>query len=155
MRNFLSKLTKGEQARLLAELNYLNLEEIRGFCCPRGIPYKIVAEYSNGKIKATKDIDRTRCTCSGVFALPAVKGNPESNPKSQIPTAIGIWDLDLGFWDLYLKVDLEAEPRVPRRLESCRLQPRPTRDERLVVGRDDVHVHQIVNVDPELSPHSR
>src|SRR5262245_26759739 len=58
MPNFLSKLTKGEQARLLEELNYMNLEEIRGFCLPRGIPYKIVAEHSNGKTKVTKDTDR-------------------------------------------------------------------------------------------------
>ena len=58
MPNFLSKLTKGEQARLLEELNYMNLDEIRGFCFPRGIPYKIVAECANGKIKATKDTDR-------------------------------------------------------------------------------------------------
>jgi len=58
MPNFLSKLTKGEQTRLLEELNYMNLEEIRGFCVPRRIPYKIVVEYSNGKINATKDTDR-------------------------------------------------------------------------------------------------
>ena len=58
MPNFLSKLTKGEQARLLEELNYMNLDEIRGFCFPRGIPYKIVAKYASGKIKATKDTDR-------------------------------------------------------------------------------------------------
>ena len=58
MPNFLSKVTEGEQARLLEELNYMNLEEIRGFCVPRRIPYKIVVEYSNGKIKATKDTDR-------------------------------------------------------------------------------------------------
>ena len=36
----------------------MNLDEIRGFCVPRGIPYRIVAEYSSGKIKATKDTDR-------------------------------------------------------------------------------------------------
>jgi hypothetical protein len=58
MPNFLSKLTKGEQVRLLEELNYMNLDEIRGFCFSRGIPYKIVAEYSNGKIRITKDTDR-------------------------------------------------------------------------------------------------
>ena len=58
MPNFLSKLTKDEQARLLEELNYMNLDEIRGFCVPRGIPYKIVAEQPNGKTKATKDTDR-------------------------------------------------------------------------------------------------
>ena len=36
----------------------MNLEEIRGFCSARGIPYKIMAEYPNGKVKATKDTDR-------------------------------------------------------------------------------------------------
>jgi hypothetical protein len=58
MPNFLSQLTKDEQARLLEELNYLNLEEIRGFCSGRGIPYKILAQYPSGKVKATKDTDR-------------------------------------------------------------------------------------------------
>ena len=58
MSNVLSQLTKGEQARLLEELNYMNLEEIRGFCSERGIPYRIVAEYPNGKVKVTKDTDR-------------------------------------------------------------------------------------------------
>ena len=58
MSNFLSQLTKSERARLLEELNYMNLEEIRGFCSARGIPYRIVAEHGNGKVKATKDTDR-------------------------------------------------------------------------------------------------
>lgn len=56
--NLLSQLTKTEQARLLEELNYMNLEEIRGFCSMHAIPYKIVAEYPGGKIRATKDTDR-------------------------------------------------------------------------------------------------
>jgi hypothetical protein len=58
MSNFLSRLTKSERARLLEEVNYMNLEEIRGFCSERAIPYRIVAEYSTGKVKATKDTDR-------------------------------------------------------------------------------------------------
>ena len=58
MSNFLSALTNVERTRLFDELNYMNLEEIRGFCSERGIPYRIVAEYSNGKVKATKDTDR-------------------------------------------------------------------------------------------------
>ena len=36
----------------------MNLEEIRGFCSERGIPYRIVAVYPNGRVKATKDTDR-------------------------------------------------------------------------------------------------
>ena len=58
MPNLLSHFTKDAQARFFEELNYLNLGEIRGFCSDRGIPYKILAEYSNGKMKATKDTDR-------------------------------------------------------------------------------------------------
>jgi hypothetical protein len=58
MANFLSQLTTSERARLLEELNYMNLEEIRGFCSARAIPYRIVAESPNGKVKATKDTDR-------------------------------------------------------------------------------------------------
>jgi len=58
MPNSLSQLTKSERARLLDELNYMNLDEIRGFCSERGIPYRIVAESPSGKLKATKDTDR-------------------------------------------------------------------------------------------------
>ena len=58
MTNLLSQLSKDAQARFLEELNYLNLGEIRGFCSDRGIPYKILAQYPNGKVKVTKDIDR-------------------------------------------------------------------------------------------------
>ena len=36
----------------------MNLDEIRGFCVPRGIPYKIVVEHPNGQTTATKDTDR-------------------------------------------------------------------------------------------------
>jgi hypothetical protein len=58
MPNLLSRLSKSERARFLEELNYMNLEEIRGFCAKRGIPYRIVAESPDGKVKATKDTDR-------------------------------------------------------------------------------------------------
>ena len=51
MSNFLSRLTASERARLLEELNYMNLEEIRGFCSARGIPYRIIAESSGGKVR--------------------------------------------------------------------------------------------------------
>jgi hypothetical protein len=36
----------------------MNLDEIRGFCVPRGIPFRIVAERSNGRLRPTKDTDR-------------------------------------------------------------------------------------------------
>ena len=56
--NSLSRLSKAEQTRLLEELNYMNLQEIRGFCSARQIPYRVVAEYPDGKVRATKDADR-------------------------------------------------------------------------------------------------
>jgi len=58
MPNLLAQLTEDERTRLLEELNYLNLAEIRGFCSERGIPWKILAEHPNGKVTATKDTDR-------------------------------------------------------------------------------------------------
>ncbi len=58
MPDFLSQLTRSEQARLLEELNYMNLEEIRGFCSAHGIPYRVMAEYPNRKVKVTTDTDR-------------------------------------------------------------------------------------------------
>jgi hypothetical protein len=78
MSNFLSQLTASERARFLEELNYLNLEEIRGFCSERGIPYRIMAESADGTVKATKDTDRKpivlarvrRYLATGLVGLP-------------------------------------------------------------------------------------
>src|SRR4051812_33945727 len=85
MRNFLAQLTKGEQARLLEELNYMNLEEIRGFCSARGIPYKIMAEHPNGKVKATKDTDRKPIVLARVRRYLTTG---EVGPPTLIPAAI-------------------------------------------------------------------
>ena len=54
---FISQLTKSEQARFLEKMNDMNLDEIRGFCSAREIPCRIVAEYPNGKVKATRDCE--------------------------------------------------------------------------------------------------
>ena len=58
MPDLLAPLTQEQRARLLEDLNYLNLEEIRSFCSARGIPYKIVAESPDGTVRTTKDSDR-------------------------------------------------------------------------------------------------
>ena len=58
MSNFLSQLTASDRARLLEDMNCMNLEEIHGFCTEHGIPYRIMAESVDGKVKATKDTDR-------------------------------------------------------------------------------------------------
>src|SRR3954467_15444790 len=85
MPNFLSQLTKSEQARLLEELNYMNLEEIRGFCSARGIPYKIMAEYPNGTVKTTKDSDRKPIVLARVRRYLTSGG---VGPATLIPAAI-------------------------------------------------------------------
>ena len=83
MSNFLSQLTASERARLLEELNYMNLEEIRGFCSVRGIPYRIMAESADGKLKASKDTDRNLRRHAG-FTARAVD-NPLNVHSPQLP----------------------------------------------------------------------
>src|SRR5262245_1933867 len=85
MPNFLSLLSKGERTRLLEELNYMNLEEIRGFCSARGIPYKIMAEYPNGKVKVTKDTDRKPIVLARVRRYLTIG---EVGPPTCIPATI-------------------------------------------------------------------
>ena len=88
MSNVLSQLTKAEQARLLEELNYMNLEEIRGFCSERGIPYRIVAKYPNGKVKATKDTDRKPIVLARVrrYLTTGEAGRPTCIPAEIVRT---------------------------------------------------------------------
>ena len=58
MPDLLSSLAEDESARLLENLNYLNLQEIRSFCTAHGIPYRIIAEDPGVSVKTTKDTDR-------------------------------------------------------------------------------------------------
>jgi hypothetical protein len=58
MSNVLSQLTASDRARLFEELNYMNLEEIRGICSERGIPYRIVST-----IVGTRRSSRVSCGC--------------------------------------------------------------------------------------------
>jgi hypothetical protein len=53
-----SKLTKGEQKKLLDDLNYLNTTEIKSLCKRHSIPYKIAIETRDGDRRTTKDVDR-------------------------------------------------------------------------------------------------
>src|SRR3979490_1429534 len=100
MSNFLSRLTASERARLLQELNYMNLEEIRGFCSKHGIAYRIMAESADGKVKATKDTDRKpivlarvrRYLTTGQVGQPTCipgrivrEGNPPARPGPRAP----------------------------------------------------------------------
>ena len=85
MPSLLTQLTKSEQARLLEELNYLNLEEIRGFCAERGISYRIMSEYPHGQVKATKDTDRKPIVLARVRRYLTTG---EVGPPTRIPAAI-------------------------------------------------------------------
>ncbi len=80
MSNLLSQLTKSEQARLLEEMNYMNLEEIHGFCSERGIPFRIVAEHPNGKVRATKDTDRKPIVLAPCPPLPYDRRRRPADP---------------------------------------------------------------------------
>jgi hypothetical protein len=82
MPNLLSQLTKDARSRFLEELNYLNLEEIRGFCSDRGIPYKILVEYPNGEVKVTKDTDRKPIVLARIrhYLATGKPGNPTCIP---------------------------------------------------------------------------
>jgi len=82
--NVLSQLTTAERTRLLEELNYMNLEEIRGFCSARGIPYRIVAERPDGRVRATKDSDRKPIVLARVrrYLTTGVIGQPSCIPAA-------------------------------------------------------------------------
>ena len=62
----------------------MNLEEIRGFCSARGIPYRIVAERPNGKVTATKDTDRKPIVLARVrrYLTTGDAGQPTCIPAS-------------------------------------------------------------------------
>jgi len=63
----------------------MNLGEIRGFCSKRGIPFRIVAEYPNGKLKATPDTDRKPIVLARVRQYLATG---EAGPPTRIPAKI-------------------------------------------------------------------
>jgi hypothetical protein len=58
MPGVLSSLGSVEQRKLLDDLNYLNLQEIRSFCTRHSIPYRILVETSDGRRRPTRDTDR-------------------------------------------------------------------------------------------------
>jgi hypothetical protein len=55
---YLSKMPKSERRQLLADLNYLNMSEIKSFCRRHAIPYRVAMETRDGRRKITRDIDR-------------------------------------------------------------------------------------------------
>ncbi len=58
MPSLISHLSKNEQRDLFADMNYLNIGEIRAFCRAHSIPQTIWIETRNGERKRTKDTDR-------------------------------------------------------------------------------------------------
>ena len=86
--NLLSRLTRKEQARLLEEMNYMNLAEIRGVCKARGIPFRIVAEHSPKKLRATADTDRKPIVLARLrrYLSSGVVGRPTCIPAKIVRT---------------------------------------------------------------------
>ena len=126
MANLLSKLTRKERVRLLEELNYMNLAEIRGFCSARRIPYRIVAEYPGGKVKATKDTDRKPIVLARVrrYLSTGQTGQPTRIPativrKERPPARLGPRDRIYYRW--YAK-EFEGVLRVLRDLTTGRFR---------------------------------
>jgi hypothetical protein len=85
MPDFLARLTNAEQSRLFEDMNYLNLEEMRGFCSERGIPYRIVIAYQDGKARATTDTDRKPIVLARVRRYLTTG---EAGPPTRIPSDI-------------------------------------------------------------------
>lgn len=58
MKGPIANLDADTHEQLLADLNYLNLSEIRAFCHRHGIPTRIMVERPDGTWKKTSDPDR-------------------------------------------------------------------------------------------------
>ncbi|KYG68686.1 hypothetical protein AZI87_05480 [Bdellovibrio bacteriovorus] len=56
--SLISHLTQTQQKELLADLNYLNMQEIKKFCRLHGLPLNIHAEYKKGEVQKTNELDR-------------------------------------------------------------------------------------------------
>ena len=84
MPDLLSNLAQDERARLLENLNYLNLREIRSFCTAHRLPYRIIAEDPGGSVKTTKDTDRKPIVLERLrrFLTTGEPGQPTCIPAS-------------------------------------------------------------------------
>jgi hypothetical protein len=58
MTSFLGKLDETTRRRILDDLNYLNMSEIKRFCDKHSIPYRIWIQASDGALQRTPDQDR-------------------------------------------------------------------------------------------------
>jgi len=60
MPSLVSHLSKPEQDNLFKDLFYLNMAEFKSFCDKHSIPYAILIETEDGKIKKSRDKDRQK-----------------------------------------------------------------------------------------------
>jgi len=58
MASLISNLRTGQRRKLLADLNYLNMGEIKSFCKKHSIPYAIAIESRGGQRRSTSEPDR-------------------------------------------------------------------------------------------------
>ncbi len=58
MASLLGKLTASQRTELLANIYYLNMQELRAFCDAHAIPYAIYFEREDGRVRKSRDADR-------------------------------------------------------------------------------------------------
>lgn len=81
----LAHLGSDERARLLDDLNYLNLQEIRTLCDRHAIPYRVLVETVDGGTRPTTDTDRKPVILRRVRRFLATGKVPEA---TRLPSGI-------------------------------------------------------------------
>jgi len=91
MASQISSLSCSERKNLFESLFYLNTKELRSFCDKHSIPYRILIETSEGKLKATRDKDRKAIVIKRVrHFLETSKVLPETVFRSEIVKMSGL-----------------------------------------------------------------
>lgn len=91
MQTRVSQLSESEKEELFANLFYLNLAEIRGFCDKHAIPYQILIETKEGKTKKSPDKDRKKIVIDRVVHyLKTGKIKPPTIFKKEIVSLSGL-----------------------------------------------------------------
>ena len=88
-RSLISNLTRSEQRKLLADLNYLNTSEIKRFCKKHSIPYAISFETLDGRRRRTAEDDRKGVMLGRVRHFLTTGAVP---PETCFPAAVVCFD---------------------------------------------------------------
>jgi hypothetical protein len=80
------KLSAAERREFLADLNYLNMGEIKAVCKRHGIPYTIAVKTADGRLRSTSEHDRKGVILARLkrFLESGVKGEQTVFPASVV-----------------------------------------------------------------------